>query len=151
MWKNFAGKVWKITPRQIRWRVTRISQSRFTASVAAFIFNEKNEILLLDHIFRPFYRWGIPGGFLEHGENPVEAVRREIAEETNLELKNVKLYRVRAVGRHLEILFTAESSGELKLQAGEINDADWFNVGELPKQMNSKEKIMVRKIYDARN
>lgn len=150
MWKKIAGKIWKITPRQIRWWVSRISQDKFTASVAVFIFDDKNKILLLDHIFRPFYRWGIPGGFLERGENPAEAVRREIAEETNLELEKLKLYKVRAVGRHLEILFTAEASGELKLQAGEINDADWFDIEAMPEQMNSKEKIMVRKIYESR-
>ena len=33
--------------------------------------------------------WNIPGGGVEDGENPVEAVKREIKEETGLEVENV--------------------------------------------------------------
>lgn len=33
--------------------------------------------------------WNIPGGGVEHGENPVEAVKREVKEETGLKVKEV--------------------------------------------------------------
>lgn len=33
--------------------------------------------------------WSIPGGGVEHGENPVEAVKREVWEETGLEVEEV--------------------------------------------------------------
>ena len=34
--------------------------------------------------------WNIPGGGVEHGENPVEAIKREVWEETGLEVEKVE-------------------------------------------------------------
>ncbi|MEX2157884.1 MAG: NUDIX hydrolase [Dehalococcoidia bacterium] len=38
--------------------------------------------------------WFLPGGDLEHGESPEEGVRREIREETQLEVDDLRLFRV---------------------------------------------------------
>ena len=38
--------------------------------------------------------WYVPGGSLEHGEAPEEGVRREIREETGLEVDDLRLFRV---------------------------------------------------------
>ena len=38
--------------------------------------------------------WYVPGGSLEHGESPEDAVRREIREETGLEVEDARLFRV---------------------------------------------------------
>lgn len=34
--------------------------------------------------------WNIPGGGIEHGEDPVEAVKREVKEETGLEVTEIE-------------------------------------------------------------
>ena len=38
--------------------------------------------------------WYVPGGSLEENESPEEGVRREIREETQLEVESVRLFRV---------------------------------------------------------
>jgi ADP-ribose pyrophosphatase YjhB (NUDIX family) len=38
--------------------------------------------------------WYFPGGSLEHGEEPEEGARREIREETQLEVDDLRLFRV---------------------------------------------------------
>ena len=55
------------------------------------VFNRAGQILLVEHVFRPNYNWGLPGGWVEHGENPAEAVRREIKEEMGLEVEVKRL------------------------------------------------------------
>lgn len=55
----------------------------------ACIVNEKNEILVQRR--REENIWGLPGGALELGESAQEALRREIREETGLEITIEKL------------------------------------------------------------
>ena len=68
----------------------RATHPRFTVTAGAIIFNNAGEILLLKHRFRAGSGWGLPGGFLEAGEQPVDALRRELREEIGLEVRDVE-------------------------------------------------------------
>lgn len=48
-------------------------------------------IVMIDRGHPPF-GWAIPGGFMERGESAEESVRREIMEETGLELENLRQF-----------------------------------------------------------
>ena len=91
MLKSILGLFWLIMPKFFRKFVIRFSQQRFAVSVAAVIIDDANRVLLLKHVFRPGSGWGIPGGFMNKGENPEKAVRRELAEEIGLKLENVRI------------------------------------------------------------
>jgi 8-oxo-dGTP pyrophosphatase MutT (NUDIX family) len=52
--------------------------------VMAAVFNDSGRVLMVKHVFRPDYPWGLPGGWIERGENPVLAIQRELKEELNL-------------------------------------------------------------------
>lgn len=68
-------------------------------SVAAVAINESNEILLVKRKFEPGVGgWCLPGGFIEIGETPEEAVVRELYEESGVVGKNPQLL---GVGIHL--------------------------------------------------
>jgi ADP-ribose pyrophosphatase YjhB (NUDIX family) len=143
MLMKIIGKIWKKLPALVRMKIVRATQKNFTASVAAIIQNEKGEVLLLDHVLRPASGWGIPGGFLDFGEQPIDAVKRELREETGLELKDVKIYRVRTIGRHIEILFSAGAVGEASVKSREISGLGWFKVEEMPEKMNRIQKTVI--------
>lgn len=138
-------------PRFLRQKIVRITQDEFTVSTAVIITNKKGEVLLLDHVLRPASGWGIPGGFIEHGEQPSEAIKREICEEINLELKNLEMFQVRTVNRHVEILFRAEADGEASVKSLEINALRWFKVDELPLEMNRNQKSLIEKLLKQSN
>ena len=115
MLKKIIGSIWRKTPRYFRVKLVRTTQNTFTVSAAAIITNENKEILLLDHIFRSASGWGIPGGFINHKEQPEATLKREIFEETGLQIHDINLLHVRTVMTHIEVLFLAKSSGTPKV------------------------------------
>lgn len=145
MFIELTGKFWKVIPRSVRTFLSRLIEPTFTSSAAGIITNEEGEVLLLDHVLRPLSGWGIPGGFLEKGEQPEAALRREIMEETSLELGDVRLYRARTLRRHIEIIFTAKAFGDPTVNTSEIRQARWFAIADLPPEMNIDQQFMIRR------
>jgi len=63
------------------------------STVGALIFNQRGEVLMLrTHKWSDL--WGIPGGKIKFGERAVDALRREIKEETNLEIADIQFVLV---------------------------------------------------------
>jgi 8-oxo-dGTP diphosphatase len=143
---DFVGGFWKRLPYRVRLKIIRLTQKKFTASVGVIITNRDGKVLLLEHILRPGSGWGIPGGFIEHGEQPEAAVRREIREETGIELENVRMFRLRTINRHIEFMFRAESAGEPQVMSREIRSLGWFAVEEMPPEMPGAQKLLVEKV-----
>ncbi|MFA7169800.1 MAG: NUDIX hydrolase [Candidatus Paceibacterota bacterium] len=58
---------------------------------SALIFNDKNQILLIRHTpeFEADYYWYIPGGTANKDENALDALRREVKEETNIDINDI--------------------------------------------------------------
>jgi len=139
-----AAKLWKILPREGRRSITRIVHPKFTVSVTGIITNEADEVLLLDHVLRPQSGWGPPGGFIAKDEQPETALRREIREETGLELRDVSLHRCRTLGRHVEVIFRATAVGEAVVSSREITTLGWFAVEEMPPEMSLDLQFVIR-------
>lgn len=63
------------------------------ATVGALIFNSAGEVLMI-RTHKWSNLWGIPGGKIKWGEPSEDALRREIKEETNLDVKNIQFVLV---------------------------------------------------------
>lgn len=106
-------------------------------AVAALVCRN-DEILLVQRANEPFRGlWTLPAGFVDAGEDPVEAVIRECQEETGLKVRVMGLLDLlsgqeHARGAHLLIVYRAE------LLAGDVHAADdalqarFFSLRELP-------------------
>jgi ADP-ribose pyrophosphatase YjhB (NUDIX family) len=149
MFGKQIGFAWKILPPWARRKIIRVTQQRFTVSAAAVIRNPDGKVLLLNHILRPSSGWGLPGGFLSSFEQPDEAIRRELREETGLELENVEMFRVRTIRNHVEILFTANPIGEATVKSREITELGWFAADALPEGLPRGQKEIVRHVIRA--
>jgi ADP-ribose pyrophosphatase YjhB (NUDIX family) len=147
MFKKLVRKIWGILPGGYRLNLIRATQRKFTVSVAAIITNSEGKVLLLEHLLRPQASgWGIPGGFINHAEQFEDAIRREMREETGIELVNLTMIRLRTIGRHVEVMFRAETADEPRILSREITSFGWFEVSEMPTEMSEVQKAFVREV-----
>ncbi|MCB0194090.1 MAG: NUDIX hydrolase [Anaerolineae bacterium] len=78
----------------LRWAFSiavRLFAPRNNVGVMGAIFNSSGQVLLVEHVFRPQQPWGLPGGWVERGEDPAQTIRRELQEELNLAIDVRKL------------------------------------------------------------
>ena len=89
-------------------------------------------------------------GFVEPGESLEQCLAREVAEEVGVQISNTRYFASQSwpFPHSMMIAFVCEwSSGEIRPQAGEIEEANWFDVLQLPK-LPSKISI-ARRLIDA--
>jgi mutator protein MutT len=142
-----VAKLWRVMPGRLRRWSMRATQTRFPVTAGALIFNDAGEVLLLKHRFRAGSGWGIPGGFLEQGEQPEEALRRELREEVGLEVRQVEIFTSRTFNkpRQVEILFRCRASGEVKPRSVEVERAEWFSIHSLPSGLPQDQRLLIER------
>lgn len=64
----------------------------------AIILNPQKEILVLQRSEKSGAggKWSLPGGALEYDENPYEAIQREIDEETQLTVSDIRPFHIKS-------------------------------------------------------
>ncbi len=147
MLTELLATIWRRTPVRLRRWITQLTQTRFAVTVAGIITNPDGRVLLLRHTFRPGSGWGLPGGFLDAGEQPEAALRRELFEEVGLQLDDVELFMIRTFKRvnQIEILFRCTAVGTAKPQSAEISQLDWFSSSNLPEGLPGGQRDLIRK------
>src|SRR6185295_6599679 len=125
----------------------RLAHTRFTVTAGALIFNQNGQILLLKHRFRAGSGWGLPGGFLEAGEQPIDALRRELREEIGLEVKDVEIFGVRSFKKpkQVEVLFLCRANGSVTPRSMEVERAEWFSLQSLPTGLPRDQRLIVER------
>lgn len=102
--------------------------------------NSSYEILLIQRLNDPFKNyWALPGGFVDENEELETAAKRELFEETDIQLFQVK--QLKAYGnpnrdpRHhtISVAFMGEIDSLAEAKAKDDAKAvKWFSINELP-------------------
>ena len=94
-------------------------------SVAALVTNDKGEILLVNS---PWRGWEYPGGLIEPGESFEAALKREVREESGVEIEITGFVGVcKNVARDIvNIDFTARYTGGELTTSEESTEVGWF-------------------------
>lgn len=110
-------------------------------ATAGALVEDDGRVLLARRALEPFKgRWDIPGGFLEEGEHPRDGLRRELREETGLEVEPLDFLGVwmdryggdSTAEATLNLYWTARAVGGEPKAADDVDDLRWFEPDELP-------------------
>jgi ADP-ribose pyrophosphatase YjhB (NUDIX family) len=110
-------------------------------TATAVVVGEDGRVLLGRRALEPDKDlWDLPGGFVDEGEHPVEALHRELAEETGLEIEVGEFLGVwmDRYGYDSPAVSTLNLYWEARVLGGEERPADdvcelrWFRPDELP-------------------
>lgn len=105
-----------------------------------------------------YNQWGFPGGAMELGESFEETAKRELKEETNLNIEELKLlsvlsgkdtYREYPNGDKLyditAIYVVTSYSGDLKINDNESKKLQFFNIDQIPENKTNHTKRFISK------
>ncbi|WP_150268693.1 NUDIX hydrolase [Paenibacillus tepidiphilus] len=129
---------------------------------SVLLFNASGEVLLVKHSDG---QWGIPGGLMELGESAEACVIREVAEETGITVKNLKLYGVYS-GEELHVKLrngheyynvvicytSTDFEGQPVPDGREVLEAGFFGPQHLPDPINPYIKGKMKEFkYESHN
>jgi ADP-ribose pyrophosphatase YjhB (NUDIX family) len=105
----------------------------FQVFAAAVIFDQDENILLVKTTYQRVYPWGLPGGSLEYGEHPEDAVVREVREETGLNIDIEKLLLIDAWRPdRIGLYYLCKIKDGMFHPSDEVSEFDYFSVDDLP-------------------
>ncbi|MDE6407296.1 MAG: NUDIX domain-containing protein [Anaeroplasmataceae bacterium] len=105
-------------------------------------------------------KWGHHGGAIEVDENTLDAAKREIKEELNLELDEVEFLGVYSGKKYhhiypngdevscIDIVYVCHKyHGDLNNTDGEVRQAKWFNKDTIPTNLSDNPKDAIRDYF----
>jgi ADP-ribose pyrophosphatase YjhB (NUDIX family) len=118
----------------------------FSIGAFAIIFDEGGHVLLCHR--RDFDLWNLPGGGVESGELPTEAVIREAREETGLEVVIERLVGVYGKADKDEIVFSfiCRAVGGQLTVTDEADECRYFEIERIPPNAPPKQ---VERVHEA--
>lgn len=111
-----------------------ITYPRISPAIIVRVRNGERILLARSPRFPPG-QYSIIAGFVESGENIEHAVRREVWEESGIEITNIRYFGSEPwpFPDSLMIGFTADyAGGEIRIDNNEIEAAGWFDRDHLP-------------------
>lgn len=154
MFESLVSLLWRKAPRRVRRLGVWLTQARFTVTAGAVVLDERGRVLLLKHRLRGGSGWGIPGGFLGRGEQPVDALRRELREEVGAEVWSASVALVRTLARTQQVEVIFKCRMESSAVAGhapnfEIRRAEWFEPDSLPRGLGSDQRLLIERVLSS--
>ena len=118
-----------------------ITHSNSEPTACALVVDADGRLLLVRRAHDPHGgTWDLPGGFLEEAEHPLDALRRELREETGLDVEPVEFVGIR-LDRYgdghdapttLNLYWTARVTGGEPEAGDDAAELRWFAPDDLP-------------------
>jgi len=144
---KYLLKIWRALPSRIQIILSRIIRPLFQVFAAAVIFDRDKRVLLVKSTYQRFHPWGLPGGSLDYGERPEDAVIREVWEETglNVEVERFLLVKTWSPDRVGLYYLCRITGGEIH-PTDEVSEIGYFSLGDLP-DVRPVDVDMIKQLY----
>lgn len=144
---RFLLRIWGMFPLWAHALAAWMLRPRFGVGVAALVFDAQGRVLLFKHTYRKF-PWGLPGGALEYGEQPQDAIVREFHEETGMAIEVIRLLMGHSSPyfHHVGLVYLCKVVGGEFRESYEISEIQYFDVNDLPR-MIFDEKDLIRSVH----
>lgn len=142
---SILAKLFRAFSGTLQWRTLWFFHSKFIIGVSVIAVDSDRRVLLLQHRFWKDKSWGLPSGYAVPGETLEETVRREVREETGLDVEVHQMLRLKSGFKlRIEATFVASiRSSEIRLDSSEILDAQFFDVDALPNELLNSHKELI--------
>jgi 8-oxo-dGTP diphosphatase len=131
--KTALLRVWRVLPRRVQEVLSRVIRPLFQVFAAAVIFDQNKKIFLVKSTYQRFHPWGLPGGSLEYGEHPEEAVIREVWEETGFNVCIDKFLLVSSwVPDRVGLYYLCRITDGTFRSSDEVSEFGYFSLDDLP-------------------
>jgi 8-oxo-dGTP diphosphatase len=127
-------QIWRILPFWAQRMASAILRPHYLVATGGLIFNQQGQLLLCEHTYRRLHPWGLPGGDLKFGEDPMDGVKREILEETGLTVRNVRLLLVENSDEihHIALTYLCTDVSGAFIANEEVSSIRYFDTDQLP-------------------
>jgi len=141
-------KIWRLLPGWLQVVLSRVIRPKFQVFAAAVIFDKNNKVMLVKSTYQRFHPWGLPGGSLNYGEPPEDAVIREVWEETSLKVAVEELLFVKTwIPDRIGMYYLCHiMDGEFQ-QSDEVYEYGYFSLDDLP-DVRPLDVFLIQQIYD---
>ncbi|MFC9711341.1 NUDIX domain-containing protein [Paenibacillus sp. NPDC056933] len=125
--------------------------SKKPVGAAAVIMDSEGRILLVKHNYGK-YNWELPGGLSELNESAEDTAKREVFEETGLEVAVGRLtgvyYEPAHDMHHFAFMCKAVHNQQPQPDAAEVTECKYYNVDDLPRPISD---FTIARIQEALN
>lgn len=118
------------------------------------IIEVNNDIILIKRK-NPPYGWALPGGFIDYGESAESAAIREVKEETNLDITQLKQFHVYSDPKRdprfhtITVVFIAQAKGIPKAKDDAV-EIGMYNKNNLPEDIAFDHKKILNDYFEKR-
>jgi mutator protein MutT len=111
------------------------------SAAAGVVFNAGGEVLLVRRRIEPYRGyWALPAGYQEIDEGPMDTVRREVREETGIEIEVLQLFDLLHVPDDPRkpanvAVYLCRALGERLLAGHDAEEARWYALDRLPERI----------------
>lgn len=116
-----------------------------TLGVLAVVQDAAGQVLLVKTTYRGL-RWQLPGGYVEEGESPLDALHREVREELATDIPEPQFVGVyyKTYESNMNLIFRGALGPQNPVPDGkEVLDCRYFSLSDLPAEVSLRARAVI--------